>query len=1044
MLNSDRHRIIDCKIGVRDISDHAGVYLIIPLDIKRKERIWRLNSSFLNETAFQQYIQKEFEDYMYHNNKENISPSVLWDAAKAVLRGKLIMWSSNREKEKRIADKTRELKILEEEHQRNNNVDSLEQLNLARKTLNELYENQVTKKAKFIKQTYYENGPKARRLLTWRARKQEASRYIHKIKNPQTNEVRYNLEDIQEPFVYYYSNLYSQPPAADINIVESFLDSLDLPSIGTEQNKKLTQQITEEEIGKAISNLKGNKVPGPDGFPSEWYKCFKQMIVPTLKSCFNQVLEGGEIPISWNQALISVILKPGKDATECSSYRPVSVLNIDYGIFTTIMAKRFENILSDLIDTDQTGFVKNRTTHDNIRRAFKIINHMKPTESVVLSLDAEKAFDSVRWEFLYMSLKRFRFNYQVINCLKSLYKSPTARIKINGDLSDGVSLKRGCRQGCAMSATLFVLFIEPLAQAIRESENIIGVNVYNTEYKICLYADDILLTLIKPDISLTTLISLLKKYGSYSGYKLNFHKTQILTFNYKPSKQIQKHLKCNWNNNIIRYLGVNIPRELTEVYKHNYVPLTCNIKHDMDRWLILPMNMYNRIELVKMIILPKLLYLFLALPNEVTSKQFNEWNKIISNFIWCKHRPRIKFETLQLAKKEGGRALPCLQSYYKSAQLKILIAWCDPSCDAKWKELDQAEIRTPLPSILGEKQLLQSLLPKVSLGIKTPLSIWLTELRDKRVERVAKILRWPAYDRDFTPAKNDARFKNWCSKGITAYWKIITDNGLETFQQLSEKYYLRKDDFFRYLQLRHHFNADIRSKNMENSPLVMLFINICRGKLTKKHVSAVYSLLQSGKRFSTMYIKQRWENEIGMNITEDDWLNICETIATTSSSDLWREFTWKNTLRYFITPKIREQQTKNSQHGNCWRKCGQKSAGHFHIFWGCSKITPYWTDIIRYIKMILGLQLEETFSVFYLGNIPNGTRKEDRYLLQILQAASKKAITRKWLNIDPPTSSQWIEITNEIYNMEKLTFSLRHASEKGESYWKKWKTFFNK
>lgn len=94
--------------------------------------------------------------------------------------------------------------------------------------------------------------------------------------------------------------------------------------------------------------------------------------------------------------------------------------------------------------------------------------------------------------------------------------------------------------------------------------------------------------------------------------------------------------------------------------------------------------------------------------------------------------------------------------------------------------------------------------------------------------------------------------------------------------------------------------------------------------------------------------------------------------------------------------------------------------------------------------MILGLQLDETFSVFYLGNIPKGIRKEDRYLLQILQASSKKAITRKWLSIDPPTPSQWIEITNEIYNMEKLTLFLRHASEKGESYWKKWKTFIDK
>lgn len=114
--------------------------------------------------------------------------------------------------------------------------------------------------------------------------------------------------------------------------------------------------------------------------------------------------------------------------------------------------------------------------------------------------------------------------------------------------------------------------------------------------------------------------------------------------------------------------------------------------------------MYNSIDSIKNSILPRLLYL--ALPIEVSSKQFNEWNKMISNFIWHKCRPRVKFETLQLTRNEGGRALPCLESYYKAAQLRVLIAWCDPSCDAKWKEIDQAEIRIPLPSILGDKQFL--------------------------------------------------------------------------------------------------------------------------------------------------------------------------------------------------------------------------------------------------------------------------------------------------------------------------------------------------
>lgn len=56
------------------------------------------------------------------------------------------------------------------------------------------------------------------------------------------------------------------------------------------------------------------------------------------------------------------------------------------------------------------------------------------------------------------------------------------------------------------------------------------------------------------------------------------------------------------------------------------------------------------------------------------------------------------------------------------------------------------------------------------------------------------------------------------------------------------------------------------------------------------------------RALSTMYVTSRWETEGNIQLTEDDWLNMCRTQSTTSSSDLWRELTWKNILRSFITP----------------------------------------------------------------------------------------------------------------------------------------------
>ena len=99
MFKSERHRIIDCDIGVRDVSDHAGGYLRLHLDILSKSTLWRLNTSLLNDSHCVHFTEKEIREYLEFNNTEDISPSVLWDAAKAVLRGKLIMWSSKEKRE---------------------------------------------------------------------------------------------------------------------------------------------------------------------------------------------------------------------------------------------------------------------------------------------------------------------------------------------------------------------------------------------------------------------------------------------------------------------------------------------------------------------------------------------------------------------------------------------------------------------------------------------------------------------------------------------------------------------------------------------------------------------------------------------------------------------------------------------------------------------------------------------------------------------------------------------------------------------------------
>lgn len=190
----------------------------------------------------------------------------------------------------------------------------------------------------------------------------------------------------------------------------------------------LDSPITEVEIRKAVSLMKAGKSPGYDGFPAEYYKTYIDIIAPVLQKLFEEAFKREHLPPTFNEALISLIPKKDKDSTDPSNYRPIRLLNLDCKILTKVMPLRLQRVLNSIIHPNQTGFMKTRSSSDHIRTLLHLmwLSQSKDVPVAAFSLDAEKAFDKVEWQFLFLTLSQFGFGPHFIKWVKILHKEPKA------------------------------------------------------------------------------------------------------------------------------------------------------------------------------------------------------------------------------------------------------------------------------------------------------------------------------------------------------------------------------------------------------------------------------------------------------------------------------------------------------------------------------------------------------------------------------------------------------------------------------------------
>lgn len=991
-----------CNVKSANIStgyktDHSLIEIKIALHSNmRGPGFWKLNTSFLTEIDYVNQIRTVIKDTEEeYKNDRSVNDALMWEMIKLKIREHSLKYSAIKKAKTSRLEENLEKEIntlqclIESNMDEKDKKDTLEALETKKLELEKIIEYRTKGSILRARCRWHNEGEKNTKYFLNLEKRHYKQGVISQLKLDDENFVTTDKEILSECETFY-KLLYSSKNGSQNERTNNFFFGLQ-----TEKKLNLTEQesceglLTKGECLIALKNMECNKTPGSDGLPAEFYKVFWNDIADFFLKSINQAYHAGQLSVTQRRGIIKLIPKKDAEPYLIKNWRPISLLNCDYKIAAKAIANRFKHVLPNLIDNDQTGFLKGRFIGENIRLVDGVIKHAaaKNIPGLLLFLDFEKAFDTVEWSFIQKTLKHFNFGPSTLNWIRLFYHNTESCILNNGWSSAFFKLGRGVRQGCPLSPYLFILCAEILAETIRKNENIKGITINEQEIKISQYADDTTLILDGSTVSFTTSLQILDLFSEISGLRLNNKKTVALWIGANTGKEtnLAPEKDFKWVKDKVKALGVWLSTNPETTIEANYNEKLTKVRNSLSCWELRRLSLLGKITVLKSLIASQLVYILSPLPTN--HKVIGEINNIFFNFLWDGKGDKIKRDIMISDYENGGLKMIDIKVFNRALKSGWIKKYLDNDNHGKWKLLFDLELRK-----FGGEEIFRGNLSKEDLSkyIKISdtftseiLQIWTDIKYEANISSIEQLKAHNLWQNSLIRVGNrPIHYRSWSSKGVTTVGHLMKDeNNFLSFSDFTDRYnietnFLTFQGVLSAVKALWKSNAaNFRNGNATHECIIDTFLK------TKKPNRLAYKILVSKKQKRPITAQTKWIADCTLETQEIiDWKTVYRTPFLCTKFTKLIVFQFKLLHRRLATNSFL---TKiNLKDNEQCTFCQNDKETLIHLFWTCEISTLFWQGFKQWAINRGELSSNTNLSPYLvLGLKPNKNKSINLYFL---------------------------------------------------------------